>query len=134
MYIALGLIVILWCILMVWYFYPYRTVEMTTAQPYKVLNNKVIQGGLLQYEVSYCKYTSVMPTVERSFVDGLIYITPSGSAQFGKGCRTSINTIYIPKSLPVGIYHIDASISFVMNPVRTITKHYQTEKFEVVVK
>ena len=70
-YISLIFIVIVWAVLMFWWLYPYQT--STQVQPYKVLTPIVEQGEFLQYEIDYCKYINDVPTVDRQFVDGIIY-------------------------------------------------------------
>lgn len=113
-----------------WWIFPYKTSEQ--VQPYKVLSKTIKQGELLQYEIDYCKYTDKIPTVERQFVDGIIYAVPQGNAQIKEGCGKINNSIKIPHQLPPGNYYIQATVTFKMNPIRTISKVYITEKFNVI--
>lgn len=130
--ISFGIIVLIWLILMFWAFFPYKT--SVQNQPYKVMNKIVKQGDILTYEMDYCKYTDVVPSVERQFIDGIIYALPPGNAQLKSGCRTVMNTIQIPHALPPGNYYLQAIVSFKVNPIRTIVNTYITEKFEVIKK
>lgn len=128
--VAFAIIVFIWFIFMFWWIYPYKT--STQIQPYKVLNKEVKQGELLYYEMEYCKYTDTVPTVQRQFIDGIIYSIPTDSAQLKEGCGKLVNSIKIPNSLPVGAYYIHATVVYKMNPIRTITNEYVTEKFTVI--
>ena len=113
-----------------WWVYPYKTIEM--EQPYHILTKTVEQGGLLKYEINYCKYTDVNPRVNRQFIDGIIYATPEATAVIKKGCGTIINTIGIPHNLPNGNYKLKSIVSYEMNPIRIITHEYITEEFSVI--
>lgn len=75
-----------------------------------------------------------MPLVQRQFIDGIIYSLPDSSAQLKRGCGKLTNSIRIPSSLPPGNYYLQASVSFKVNPIRTITNTYITEKFDVIKK
>lgn len=112
-----------------WWIYPYRTFEV--EQPYNVLTHKVKQGGLLTYEINYCKYTDVDPVVQRQFVDGIIYATPEATAIIKRGCGKLVNTIEIPHNLPIGDYYIKSRVSYKVNPIRVITHEFITERFTV---
>lgn len=128
--VGFGMIVVIWLVFMFWWIYPYKT--SVQIQPYKVINKTVKQGDLLSYEMDYCKYTDVVPTVQRQFIDGIIYSVPADSAQLKKGCGIITNSIKIPATLPPGVYYIHATVSYQMNPIRNITNEYVTEKFSVV--
>lgn len=127
--IAFGMIVIIWLMFMFWAIYPYKT--STQVQPYKVINKEVKRGELLTYEMEYCKYTDKIPTVERQFIDGIIYAIPQGNAQIKKGCGTIINSIKIPNGLPAGTYYIHSTVKWTMNPIRIINQEFVTEQFTV---
>lgn len=129
-YIALVFIVIVWAVLMFWWLFPYKT--STQTQPYKVLTPVVEQGGFIQYEIDYCKYTDRVPEVDRQFVDGIIYAVPRANVQIKKGCGLVVNSIKVPDNLPAAEYHLNARVRWRVNPIRTITEEYITEKFLVV--
>ena len=61
-------------LLLFWNFYPYKTTT-TAPQPYPIVypeNKVVMQGNYISYEFAYENFTSVLPKVERQFVDGII--------------------------------------------------------------
>lgn len=126
------IVIFIWAVLMFWWLYPYKT--SIQFQPYKVSEKVIKQGDLLRYEIDYCKYTNVIPRVERQFIDGIIYAVPQGNAQLKRGCGKVMNSIQIPNALPPGNYYVQMSVTFKMNPIRTITKVYVTEKFQVINK
>lgn len=113
-----------------WWLWPYKTADQVS--PYKVLTKEVKQGELLMYEIEYCKYTDVIPTVQRQFIDGIVYTIPQGNVQIRKGCGKVINSIVVPAQLPPGEYYLSVRASFRMNPLRTIDKTTISEKFTVI--
>jgi hypothetical protein len=130
--VSMIIIFIIFAIFMYWWVYPFKT--STQIQPYVVVNKEVKQGELLFYVMDYCKYTKVVPTVERQFIDGIIYNVPSSNAQIKYGCGKITNSIKVPSTLPAGIYYVHATVTYQINPIRTIVEEYKTEKFEVIKK
>lgn len=129
-YIAFGIIVFIWLIFMFWWLYPYKPIKM--KQPFELITSEVKQGGLLTYKQDYCKNTKVMPTVQRYFIDGLIYATGEVSPTLKEGCRNNIASIQIPRNLPVGEYYMKTVVSYKVNPIRVITYEFSTDKFKVI--
>lgn len=127
---AFGIAVIAWFILMFWWFFPYKIIKHN--DPYGVVPKENHQGGVLMYEMDYCKYTDVMPTVSRQFVDGIIYVVTASGIGLKKGCGKVTVEIPIPKNLPVGTYHLKTILTYQVNPIRTITSEYVTENFTVI--
>lgn len=116
-----------------WMLYPYNPIVYKDPV-YPVLNEgKTVEvGGILKYEVSYCKYSSVYPTVIKRYVDGLIYETPAGRGVVYEGCREQIIDNLVPSTLVPGKYKMEIIIEYQMNPVRKITYTNYTEEFTVV--
>jgi len=114
-----------------WMFYPYKTTDYNNL-PQK-LDKRIVYGGqFLVIRVDFCKYTEVIPTISRSFVDGIVYTIPPYTGVDTKlGCHIRNAQIYIPKGLPPGKYHITTNYRWVMNPLRTIEKINSTVDFEV---
>lgn len=116
-----------------WVNAPYKTIDFKNL-PYKTNKTVYEQGENAYYEVTYCKYTDVMPTIHRQFVDGIIFEVPSSVAVIQKGCRTSRIPFTIPESLPAGKYHIKIQADYKMNPVRHILVENESNYFEIVSK
>lgn len=119
-------------VFLTWWVYPYRT--SVQKQPYEVINKEVKPWELLKYRMEYCKYTDVIPSVQRQFVDWIIYSMPESTASLKKWCGTVINSVIVPNSLPEWEYYLRALVHFKVNPIRVITEEYVTEKFRVVNK
>lgn len=115
-----------------WWLWPYKTA--TQVSPYRVITKEVQQGNFLLYEIEYCKYTNVIPTVQRQFIDGIIYTIPQGNIQIKKGCGKVTNSIQVPEALPPGEYYLSVRVSFEMNPLRKIEQTTVSERFIVTKK
>ena len=127
--ISLGLSFLLVLVFLFWWIYPYNLVN--AKQPFEIITPIVKQGEVLLYKMDYCKKTDLVPTVNRQFVDGLIYTLPVGSSVLVKGCRVITNSIAVHKNLPPGTYYIQSTAQYQVNPIRTILYEYRTDKFEV---
>ena len=126
--VATGLIILV----TYWLTYPYKTIDFIDL-PNKIEVKTVKSGGYLVYNVEYCKYTDLNPLVSRSFVDGILYVSPEQPATKKPiGCGTNHVQIYVPKALPLGKYVLKTSYKYQVNPLRTIDISTETEQFEVI--
>lgn len=114
-----------------WLFVPYRVYDPFDPAP-RILTPVVKRGSTLLYSGVGCKRLAVKGISSRSFVDGIVYLTPPVGANRPLGCLTQPVGIAIPKSLPVGHYRLEGEIMYEVNPIRTVTYHYRTGEFEVV--
>jgi hypothetical protein len=134
LHIGVGVLLLLSFVLIVqllyWWIYPYDLMEL--KQPFKILTPTVQRGGMFVYEMDYCKKTDLVPVVNRQFVDGLVYILPVSSSSIKRGCNVIKNSVIIPASLPEGVYYLSSTVIYKVNPIRTITYEYRTDKFTVV--
>lgn len=108
------------------------TVTRPNVQPYKVLTPKVRVGDQLVYVVDSCKYLKVTGIVSRSFVDGVRYPSITSSGIVKPGCSKTKVAIQVPNYVVPGIYHVDLSVQYQINPFRTDTYNFYTENFEVI--
>jgi hypothetical protein len=141
---ALRVLVVLTCsatifllgLLGFWYFGAPYPIE-TSPKPYVVVlpeNKQVEQGGIVTYKFDYDKQTDVIPTVQRQFVDGLIFNVAGDSlpAVTSRGSGSAKVQVFVPLTLPPGRYHIKIITTYDMNPVRSFVIINTTETFEVI--
>lgn len=114
-----------------WLLYPYKTIEFNQPSA-RVETKQVERGGYLVYVIDYCKYTEKEANISRSFIDGLIYLTPDGISDVPKGCGEKRIQMYVPRNMPVGKYRIMQVRHYEVNPLRHIDIVYYTEEFEVL--
>lgn len=113
-----------------WLFFPYKTTVFKDSI-LKVENTKVKAGGDLVYYVDYCKYTDIIPEITKTFVDGIIYVVPPAVSTTKTGCGRNKIQVTIPQNLPSGVYHLDLTYRYKVNPLRTIDISIETENFTV---
>lgn len=114
-----------------WYLYPYKIITFIEAK-FPIVTKEVNQGGFLKYVVNYCKYTDVRPIVSRSFVNGIVFTTPLTLTSRQTGCNKMTVGVKVPEELPRGIYHIEMTYQYKVNPLREITLKHSSDTFEVL--
>jgi hypothetical protein len=130
-FVSLGISFLFLILLIVWSVYPYRPLVVNN-HPYPVLTRQVKQGGILIFEMDYCKYTDNEVTISRRFIDGLIYTVSNLTAYNPRGCRKVLITEDIPQNLPSGEYVMSFNYTYEVNPIRRVTVTAHTQKFEVI--
>ena len=123
---ALGAVVLF----IFWGLYPYNPIEFN--QPHKIITKEVARGEHLIYEVDYCKNMTILPTITKTFVDGIIYAIPEIVAVDREvGCGVQQVSMYVPKALPTGEFYIKIIYHYQVNPIRKIDVITNTEKFTI---
>lgn len=130
-YLTLLLAFIIVWVVGFWLIYPYKTIEFYDL-PMKVQNKEVVRGEHIVYSASYCKFIDKGATLSRTFVDSIIYTTPELETNIEVGCKNGSVSVYIPKALPTGQYHIKTVFRYQVNPIRTIDVITTTEEFLIV--
>lgn len=118
------------CLVVYWIVYPYKTVVFNKEE-FEITTPVVKQGGFVHYLNDYCKFIDLPAKVTRSFINGLIYVSPSTIVNRPKGCNSFDIAVKIPEELPPGKYQMEMSYQYQINPVRVITIKHNTEEFEV---
>lgn len=124
--IAVGLVVLL----SFWSSYPYKTLQIN-KEPLQVITKEVKNEETLIYVLDYCKYMEGKVSINRKFIDGVVYSMPIVEANNATGCKVMTVGIEIPKNLPKGTYFLEISYTYKVNPIRDITATTKTESFLV---
>lgn len=115
-----------------WLLYPYKVIEYKNL-PHKVDKSVYKPGEQIILNVDFCRYLPIVPTINRSFTDGIIYnLHGSVSPTNEVGCFERKVIINVPSTLPSGEYHITSNYRFKVNPIRTIEITTVTENFKVI--
>lgn len=114
-----------------WYFFPYNIITFKTDK-FIIVNKEVKQNEYLVYNSQYCKNLPLVSSTSRSFVNGIIYTTPSTMTDRETGCHKIKVQVHVPPELPPGVYYLVVIYQYKVNPVRTITVKRITEKFTVI--
>ena len=114
-----------------WLVFPYKILSFNEGNG-TFIDTTVKRGEFLHMHQNSCKYMDIPSTINRQFVDGVIYSIVPTNARRPLGCTENIEYIYIPTELPVGEYYISTLISFPPNPLRTVSYTVKTKKFTIV--
>lgn len=101
-------------------------------QPYKVRPNVIEAGQTLTYTADFCKYKNVQASVTRTLVDGTVIFFPIENTNLPIGCNKRDIPLVIPKNTPPGVYHLEISLVYRVNPLREITTRILTDEFRVL--
>ena len=110
-------------------FYPFKT--LTVESPLKVLTPKVKAGDDMIYQVKYCRYTKVSAKVTRTLIGSDTIPTIPLNSISKPGCGTAVVHMNTPSSANPGIYHMEASADFQVNPYQIRTTNYESDNFEI---
>lgn len=116
-----------------WWFFPEQVV--TVSNPTEIKTDKRVyqQGERIIYTLDYCKTRQIQGKVTRSLVDGFVIPYGSIESDLPVGCRKFfVYDLHIPEYTPPGIYHIEGSGEYHVNPIQTNRNCWRTEDFEVV--
>lgn len=105
-------------IAMGWLLGDYNVIEF--KRDYKTEKTEYFQGDRTYYSVDYCKYLDYPATISKEFVDGLVFTAVSPQAKLRLGCREQTVEMDIPVSLPPGKYRLRNTITYQVNPLRTV--------------
>jgi hypothetical protein len=116
-----------------WLLWPYNPVDFKSPI-YPILNEGKIatQGGILSYQIDYCKNVSQVPVINKKYVDGIIYETPQGRGVIYQGCRVQQVDNVVPLNLLPGEYFMQVVIDYQVNPIRHIIYNNRTEGFNIL--
>lgn len=113
-----------------WSLYPYQTLDIMDDPI--LLTPHVHAGGELRYIVDMCEYTDKTATLNKSFVDGVIYNMPTiTDSDDGFGCRDDVISMTVPSTLSSGKYDIVVIASYKVNPIRTISTKFIVKDIHV---
>lgn len=114
-------------------YYPYRTIDI--KEPMFVLNSPVIRGEDLSFVCNYKKYINrdaeILSHLHNLDIGNYVML-PVEYGNIEKGEHIAVRSIRIPKTVVVGNYILIMTVKYKMNPIRTVTKKFKTEKFMIV--
>lgn len=123
-------------------FYPVKTVNFYNL-PMKVHSDTYVAWEILSYEVQFCRYIDVYTLVTKVLIweDGSEYFLSTVNAPFPSSDSWCwelnpdviiLENDVLPLNLPPGEYHLEATVRYIINPLRTIPHVVESEKFTVL--
>jgi hypothetical protein len=111
-------------------YWPVKTLEVKNF-PMPIVGTEFYPGGTVTYHYDYCKYYDTPLSIRKDFVDGIIYQTDGAVGMLERGCHKKNVTINIPGTLQPGTYKLRITTQIVVNKLRTDTRVYETQQFEI---
>lgn len=112
-----------------WLLYPYKPLELSNV---KLNRTEVNRGEHILVSADYCKYTKKSADLFISFIDGIIYNSPTQIINLESGCHQANLSIYIPKALPTGKFMLKGVFRYQVNPIRHIEVNHLTGEFNII--
>lgn len=103
--------------------------------PFQVDKEVYRHGDTILVEFDVCKPYSrhLSPVIRILFVDGLVFETePIYFNGLSTGCKKSGFPVAVPKTLPPGEYHIQATNSYQVNFLRERVVEWSTVSFNII--
>lgn len=117
-----------------WLSFPYKVLVIHN-QPTPVDVEVAQKGDRINTKVDYCKQNDTSGRVEKYLVtDGIEYRLPIEFDLTPRACGVVDMPISLPTSSTIvpGVYHVRVDVIYKVNPVRTITEEFTTEKFSII--
>jgi len=132
-FITLILTLFLAGIVTYWIFIPDTIIKMDNATAVPVDKTVYNAGDRITYTISYCKKRKLVGKVSRALVDGYRISFGMKESDLPAGCHTTkVNELRIPLFTQTGIYHIETTIIYQNNPIKTSSFYWRSVDFKVV--
>jgi len=87
----------------------------------------------ITYTIDYCKYVKVKARAYRALVNGTITSYTPIEWSFDIWCRVSKKSdLIIPEFTESDTYHIETTLEYRVNPIRTETVYWRSVDFKVI--
>ncbi len=131
LYVCLTIITTGSVLLGYWALWPVKVAEFNS--PIQVDKTVYRPGERITYTLDYCKYKDIGGTINRALVNSTRTVFTEITGNMAIGCRvTKVSDLVIPDYMDDGDYHIEASIEYQVNPIRTEIVKWQTEQFKII--
>jgi hypothetical protein len=129
-YICLSIITLGALLIAFWLLWPVNVIHFD--EPVTVDKKVYHPGDQIIYTISYCKYDSRIGTIYRSLVNSTIITYTPVTNNLPVGCRKTKKTdLHIPENTEEGVYHLENTIIYKINPIRDFVASWRSEEFEV---
>lgn len=120
----IGLFLLAICFALWW---PYQTIEVTAFKVIAERPRAAAVGQLISIEADAIKYTPIPCRYSFGLLDGYYQVTESGVSNLPIGRIKIKKNIKVSEEVPAGVYRVQFTVSYDVNPIRTITKTFLTD-------
>lgn len=111
-----------------WALWPDKVIEF--KGPVVVNKKEYKPGDQIIYTISYCKYKNLPGTVYRSLVNSTRTSYTEITNNMAVGCRTTkVADLTVPDYNDDGVYHLEATVVYKVNPLRDEIVSWKSEEF-----
>jgi hypothetical protein len=113
-----------------WIFYPYKPIAIHKISILN-LDKKVLAGDYIVYQMDYTKYVDLDGAMTRKLVNEFIIDLTDTITTNPVGTGVNRMIIPIPKYADPGKYKLRFTITYKVNPIRSVTIDAESEEFIV---
>lgn len=136
-YISITLIIIFGCILFFYkyidgeYYNPVLTFKSNIAETDK---SEYKSGDLVSVYWNFCKHRDLVSRINISMLDDIVIVIPEVKQSLPVGCYEgkSVFQIKIPQIVHTGDFTTHVSLTYKVNPMRTIVYQLESKAFKVI--
>jgi hypothetical protein len=110
-----------------WILYPYKI--LTIDHPIKILSSEVKAGEMLWYQISYVKHKEMEGILTRKLLNDYVVELRSAVVNQRPGKDNPIVGVMTPIHAQPGRYTLSWSVTYKVNPIRSITVSAESEPF-----
>ena len=116
-----------------WLLYPYEPL-IIKRQPIEIVNpgKSVAAGDLLLYKIEWQKNMNIHGVLSRKIINSYKVDLEEAEATEHIGIGRSVVPVRIPRWITPGVHYLRWSVSYKVNPIRTVSVSVDSEKFTVV--
>lgn len=132
LHVITGLLVLPLMLVTYWLVWPYTPI-IEASSPV-ALTPVVRPGGVLEIRRSFCIHADSPSVSSRHLIahaSGARISLPPTQHYTPAGCHTKSYLVEIPGWAPSGLYTYDVTLSYEVNPLRSVSVHLLPELFEV---
>jgi hypothetical protein len=108
-------------------FWPYQTLDITSFKVIAENPRAAAVGQLISIEADCTKYTTLPCRYSFGLLDGYYQVTESGVSNLPAGHIKIKKKIKVSEEVPAGVYKVQFTVAYDVNPIRTITKVFVTD-------
>ena len=116
----------------IWSFYPDKILTVNDPNNVQVDKEVYQTGERITYTVDYCKSRRLPSILSASLVDGVRINYDAANSNFDAGCHvTDVSDLTIPSFVATGVYHLEITAEYQINPIRKSFVTFRTVDFRV---
>ena len=132
-YVTMTLLSWVVLLLLFWRVRPYQVMDIKNSNAIQVEKTVYKAWERITYYIDYCKHISAKAKVYRSLVNGTVTVFTPVEWTLSIWCKIQKKSdLIIPEYTEPDTYHLEATLEYQVNLIRTETVHRRSVDFKVV--